>query len=81
MAHVKVKDHNYLARDEDTDQILNTNNMEYNQYIARRAKRTAERAKAFVVDSNLDEMKNDLDNVKNEISEIKSLLKEVVNGK
>ncbi len=80
MAHVKVKDHTSLVRDEDTNQILNTNNLEYTQYITRREKKKNEKAKAVKVETNLDDMKNDLDNVKNEISEIKSLLKELVNG-
>ena len=42
MNYAKVKDHPGLARDESTDQIVNTNIHEYQQYVTRREKRKAE---------------------------------------
>ena len=44
MNYAKVKDHPGLARDESTDQIVNTNIHEYQQYVTRREKRKAEKA-------------------------------------
>jgi len=74
MNYAKIKDHPALVRDESTDHIINTNEHEYEQYIARREARKAEKEKQLTVEE-------DLANLKGEISEIKSLLKELVNGK
>ena len=70
---VKIKDHDYLLRDPVSNSIMNTNDSEYDEYIARRdaAKKTKETSS---------DMKEDLDNLKGEINEIKSLLKELVHG-
>ena len=70
---IKVKDHQNLMRDPLSNAILNDNQSEYDEYIARRD--AAKKAK----DSELT-MKEDLDNLKGEINEIKSLLKELVHG-
>ena len=70
---VKVKDHQNLMRDPLSNGILNDNQSDYDEYIARRD--AAKKAK----DSELT-MKEDLDNLKGEINEIKSLLKELVHG-
>ena len=71
--YIKVKDHSNLARDSRTDQIVNTNHAEYNQYVSRRNARKKEKQKSLSVEE-------DLSNLKAEIGEIKSLLKELVNG-
>ena len=68
-----VKGNRDLARDPDTNSIVNVNNMEYTKYIS---SRHAKQKK----NENLDSMKNDLDGLKGEMNEIKSLLKELVNG-
>tara|TARA_Y100001973_G_C5157792_1_gene311808 strand:+ start:1090 stop:1320 length:231 start_codon:yes stop_codon:yes gene_type:complete len=70
---VKVKDHPNLKRDPLSNGIINTNQSDYDEYIARRE--AANKAKKSEVS-----MKEDLDNLKGEINEIKSLLKELVNG-
>ena len=62
-----------LVRDPNTDQIINTNENAYQQYITRRQKRKLEKEKALTVEQ-------DLANLKNELGEIKSLLKELVYG-
>ena len=62
-----------LVRDPNTDQIINTNQSAYQQYITRRQKRKSEKEKALTVEQ-------DLANLKSELGEIKSLLKELVNG-
>ena len=71
--YIKVKDHANLVRDPRTDQIINTNHAEYNQYIARRNARKKEKEKNLSVGQ-------DLARLKAEMGEIKSLLKELVNG-
>ena len=70
---IKVECNDNLVRDRNTNQIINTNESEYQQYIARRKRKKVEKEKALSVEE-------DLANLKSEMSEIKSLLKELVNG-
>ena len=70
---IPVKDNTDLVRDPNTDQIINTNQSAYQQYVTRREKRKLEREKSLNVEE-------DIANLKNELGEIKSLLKELVNG-
>ena len=70
---VKVKDHPNLKRDPLSNGIINTNQSDYDEYIARREAANKAKESEF-------SMKEDLDNLKGEINEIKSLLKELVNG-
>ena len=71
--YIPVEGNADLVRDPNTDQIINTNESAYRQYITRRQKRKLEKEKALTVEQ-------DLANLKNELGEIKSLLKELVNG-
>ena len=71
---IPVEGNSDLVRDSRTNQIINTNNTEYEQYLARRKKRKLEKEKSLSVEQ-------DLATLKNEMNEIKSLLKELVNGK
>ena len=70
---IKVEGNDHLVRDSNTNQIINTNESEYQQYIARRKRKKLEKEKSLSVEE-------DLANLKSELSEIKSLLKELVNG-
>ena len=70
---IPVEGNNDLVRDNNTNQIINTNESEYQQYITRRQKRRSEKEKTLTVEQ-------DLANLKSELGEIKSLLKELVNG-
>ena len=70
---IKVEGNDNLVRDRNTNQIINTNESEYQQYIARRKRKKVDKEKALSVEE-------DLANLKSEMSEIKSLLKELVNG-
>ena len=70
---IPVEGNTDLVRDPNTDQIINTNQSAYQQYVTRREKRKLEREKSLNVEE-------DLANLKNELGEIKSLLKELVNG-
>ena len=71
--YIPVEGNSDLVRDPNTDQIINTNESAYQQYITRRQKRKLEKEKSLTVEE-------DLANLKRELSEIKSLLKELVNG-
>mgnify|MGYP001256195569 CR=1 FL=1 len=71
--YIPVEGNADLVRDPNTDQIINTNQSAYQQYITRRQKRKSEKEKALTVEQ-------DLASLKSEMSEIKSLLKELVNG-
>ena len=68
---VKVKDHQNLMRDPVSNAILNDNQSDYDEYVARREAANKAKEKS----SNMEE---DLANLKGEINEIKSLLKELV---
>ena len=70
---VKVKDHQNLMRDPVSNAILNDNQSDYDEYVARREAASKAKEKS----SNMEE---DLANLKGEINEIKSLLKELVHG-
>jgi len=67
------KGHKDLARDPETNVIVNVNNVSYDQYIASRKAKSEKNQKVQT-------MEEDLANVKNELNEIKSLLKELING-
>ena len=69
----KVDGHSSLIRDENNNAILNTNSVEYNNYLSIRAKRKygSER---------IDNMEDDLKSLKDDINEIKTLLKALSNG-
>ena len=71
--YIPVEGNADLVRDPNTDQIINTNENAYRQYITSRQKRKSEKEKALTVEQ-------DLANLKSELGEIKSLLKELVNG-
>ena len=70
---MKVKGHNDLIRDENSNAILNTNSSEYDNYLSLRAKKRhgSER---------IDNMENDLKSLKDDINEIKTLLRALSNG-
>ena len=67
------KGHKDLARDPETNTIVNVNKVSYDQYIASRNAKSEKNQKVQT-------MEEDLANVKNELNEIKSLLKELING-
>ena len=66
--YIPVEGNSDLVRDPKTDQIINTNENAYQQYIIRRQKRKSEKEKALTVEQ-------DLANLKSELGEIKSLLR------
>ena len=67
------KGHKDLARDPETNTIVNVNTVSYDQYIASRKSKSEKNQKVQT-------MEEDLANVKSELNEIKSLLRELING-
>ena len=70
---MKVKGHNDLIRDKNSNAILNTNSSEYDNYLSLRAKRRQGSER-------IDIMENDLKDLKDDINEIKTLLRALSNG-
>jgi len=62
-----------LARDPQTNAIVNVNGLDYTQYISTRNVKSEKNQKLQTVEQ-------DLANVRGELDEIKSLLKELLNG-
>ena len=62
-----------LARDPQTNAIVNVNGLDYTQYLSTRNVKSEKTQKLQTVEQ-------DLANMKGELDEIKSLLKELLNG-
>ena len=73
MEFYEMEGHKDLARDPETNAIVNVNNLEYTQYLSRREVKTEKNQKVQTIEE-------DLANVKSELNEIKSLLKELLHG-
>ena len=71
MEYAKVEGHSYLIRDSKTNSIINTNMVEYQEYLNRRNVKADENQKVQAIEE-------EVYNIKNDISEIKSLLKELL---
>jgi len=70
---IPVEGNTDLVRDNNTNQIINTNESEYQQYIARRKQKKLEKEKALDVE-------RDISSLRDEITEIKDMLRSLVNG-
>ena len=68
-----MEGHKDLARDPETNAIINVNSLEYSQYLSTRDVKSEKNQKVQT-------MEEDLANVKSELNEIKSLLKELLHG-
>ena len=71
MEYSKVEGHSHLLRDSKTNSIINTNMVEYQEYLNRRNVKASENQKVQTIEE-------EVYNIKNDISEIKSLLKELL---
>ena len=69
----QVKNQSDLARNIESNSIVNKNTKEFEKYITRRQMRSKSHDR-------VDVMENDLSRLKGEINEIKNLLTELVNG-
>lgn len=72
MNQYKVEGNGDLARDPETNSIINVNSSEYEQYLSRRDIKSKKNQKVQTIEEDLGKMKE-------EIQEIKSLLKEILN--
>jgi hypothetical protein len=72
MSYIKVKGYDYLIRDPKTNSIINTNRMEYNEYMSRKELKEHENQK-------IQNLEKDLDNIKCDLDEIKCLLRNLTN--
>lgn len=72
MKNYKIEGHGDLARDPETNSIVNINSSDYEQYIARKKLKEKKNQKTQTIEE-------DLTRLKGEIQEIKSLLKEILN--
>ena len=72
MTYHGVKGHVDLLRSSETGAIVNTNDLDYEKYVASRDAKEAKNKQVVTIEE-------DLANLKGEINEIKSLLKELVN--
>ena len=68
-----LEGHKDLARDPETNAVVNVNTLEYQQYLSRRNVKTEKNYK-------VQNMEQELANMKGDIDEIKFLLKELLNG-
>ena len=73
MDYYTVEGHGDLARDSQTNAILNVNKTDYMQYIERRSVKSKENQKVQTIEE-------EVANIKGELDEIKFLLKEIING-
>ena len=71
MKYSKVEGHSHLLRDSKTNSIINTNTVEYQEYLNRRNVKADENQK-------IQHLESDVANIKDDLSEIKSLLKELL---
>jgi hypothetical protein len=72
MTYIKVKGHNHLIRDPETNSIINTNMSEYKEYISRRDSKVEENQK-------VQNLESDVANMKDDLNEIKNLLRSLLN--
>ena len=73
MDYVKVKNHDHLIRNTQSNCVVNTNKAEYEEYLTRRKLKKSEKNK-------VDNLERDISTLRNEITEIKDLLRSLVNG-
>jgi hypothetical protein len=64
MNYVKVEGHSHLLRDSKTNSIVNTNMIEYQEYLNRRNIKTNENEKIKNLEDDVSHIKNDLDEIK-----------------
>ena len=73
MDFYELKGNKDLARDPETNAIINVNGLDYQQYLETRKVKSKK-------NQTVQNMEQELANVKSDINEIKSLLKELLNG-
>lgn len=72
MKKAKVEGHVSLIRDTSSNAILNTNSIEYNNYITLKRQKENE---MFIINN----LQNEVNHLKNEITELKSTMRGLLN--
>ena len=67
-----VKGHKDLARDPETNTVINVNKVSYDQYVASRQVKTEKNQQIQTIE-------DEVASIKDDINDIKSLLKELIN--
>jgi hypothetical protein len=90
MRYHKVNGIDGLMRDSHTNHIINTNQIEYQNYMKLVSAKRREKEKIENLENNLDELflqtdkiknlENDVNHIKNDLEEIKNLLRNLANG-
>ena len=70
---IPVEGERHLVRDIKTNAIINTNEQEYNAYLARKNLTTNEKKR-------VENLENQINEVKGDLNEIKMLLRSLANG-
>jgi hypothetical protein len=65
MDFLKVEGHSNLVRDKKTNSIINTNMIEYDEYIARKFTKNEEKQKIQKIETEISNIKDDLEEIKN----------------
>jgi hypothetical protein len=73
MDYIKVKDHNNLIRDPNSQAILNLDMNEYNNYM--KLKKIKENES-----NRVKKLENDVGDIKNDLDDIKNLLRSLIDG-
>jgi hypothetical protein len=64
MNYIRVKGKEHLVRDPRTNSIINTNTMEYQQYMRNKQNKQEEQQKIQNLESDVAKIKDDLDEIK-----------------
>ena len=64
MDYIRVKGKEHLVRDPRTNSIINTNTMEYQQYMRNKQNKQEEQQKIQNLESDVAKMRDDLDEIK-----------------
>lgn len=72
MDYMRVKGHDGLIRDPNTNSIINTNMSEYQEYVSRKKLKIEENQK-------IQNLESDVANMRDDLNEIKFLLRSLIN--
>lgn len=72
MDYSRIKDNQSFIRDLNSNSIINTNSLEYEDYLARKKINSEKNEK-------MNKMEDEIENIKNDLDEIKNLLRSILN--
>jgi len=65
MNRISIENNLHLKRDEETNAIINTNMIEYDEYIRNKNKREREEKRISSLEDQITELKSDISDIKN----------------